>query len=494
MATSIAILGKGKFPKSRGFFHKNLAREMGTVTAGPRIVGGSFMRNGLRALSGLLALLAMWLMAGCSGTSVCPTVGFGTSTACTTGGSGGGSFGGGGGSGGGGGGGSSTTPTTFAYTVDEGGTIDGYVFSNSGGTFAAISSSTYTAPTIPANGGGVGMVVAQQQYLYAALADDNEIYGYTIGTNGALTAMSSSPFSAPYLSNYVSGVGQANMITNPLGTLLFVSDELGESIYVYTIGTGGILTEVSGSPFACPPGFIPMNLTTDGLGKYLYAVNGDYAAHQGSAIAAFSIGTSTNLGVLTAVTGSPFTGTGFNMWQLRGEPTGQFLIGTTGSTAASPYNGTDDENLYVFSIAQSSSSTPGAITTLSGSPFTTEFSPFSIAVQSNTDGNLVYSFSVSDAGALNPIEGYTISSAGALAADSGSPFNVANTNYTWEGTWGQFDQSGGYLFVYLSYYNSSDQLQAQLAPLAVAADGTLTEPADPVGLVTPGFWVVTDPQ
>lgn len=452
-----------------------------------------FIKNGWRALSVLLALLTMWMLAGCSGTSVCPTVGFGDSTPCTTGG-GGGTFGGGGGGSGGGGGGGSSTPTTFAYTIDQGGTIDGYVFSNSGGTFTTISSSTYTAPTIPANGGGVGMVVAQQQYLYAALADDNEIYGYTIGASGSLTAMSSSPFTAPYLSNYASGVGQANMITNPLGTLLFVSDELGESIYVYQIGTGGTLTEVSGSPFACPGGFIPMNLTTDGLGKYLYAVNGDYTTHQGSGIAAFSIGTGTNLGVLTAVTGSPFTGTGFNMWQLKGEPTGQFLVGTTGSSAAGGFSGSDDDNLYVFSIAQSSAASPGAIAQLSGSPFATEFSPFTIAGQSNTNGNLFYSFSFTDAGVLNPIEGYAISSAGALTADGGSPFNLSNSNYTWEGTWGQFDQSGGYLFVYLSYYNSSNELVAQIAPLAVASDGTLTEPANPVALTTPGFWAVTDPE
>ncbi len=59
------------------------------------------------------------------------------------------------------------------------------------------------------------------------------------------------------------------MIANPAGTLLFFSDSVQDTIYVYQIGTGGVLTAVSGSPFAVP--FWPLNLTIDGLGKYLYA-------------------------------------------------------------------------------------------------------------------------------------------------------------------------------------------------------------------------------
>jgi len=443
------------------------------------------MKSLYRVLLSLLVMLTTLLLANCGGSYGC-NVTFGSST-CTPSGSGVGSSssgsGGTGGTGGGGGGGGSK-PAAFAYDVDQGGTIDGYALSTTAATFAAISG--YAAPVVPTNSGGAGMVVAQQTYLYAGFGSTNQIYGWTIGSGGSLAAISGSPFSATFLSQFVGGVSQDNMIVNPAGTLLFVSDALLDEIYVFQIGSGGVLTAVTGSPFACPTGFgTPMNLATDGLGNYLYVVDGDFSTHQGAQIAAFTIGTGSSLGVLTPVTGSPFP---FQMWQLQGEPTGQFLIGTSGSSAY--YSGvTDDANLYVFSITQSGADA-GAITQITKQ--STVYSPFAIAVQSNANGNLVYSFGFNDAGsAFNPIEGYTITSTGGLTADAGSPFSLTNA----EGTWGQFDQSGGYLFVYASYLDSTTNTQVtQLAPLTVGTSGALSEPVTAGILTTPGFWVVTDPQ
>jgi hypothetical protein len=438
------------------------------------------MKSLLRWLVGIFIMLGTLLLSNCSPYGCRVT--FGSST-CN--GSGSSSFGGGGGSGGGGGGGGNGTPAAFVYDVDQGGTIDGYALSNSAATFAAISN--FTAPTIAANSGGVGMVVAQEQYLYAGLGDSGGVlYGWNIGTSGALSAITGTPAAAPFLAEFGAGVSQSEMITNPAGTLLFISDTLQSLIYVFQIGTGGTLTAVTGSPFSLPVGFQPMNLTTDGLGNYLYVVNGNYSTHQGSEIAAFSIGTGSNLGVLTAINnGVPFSGAGYNMWQVKGEPTGQFLIGTTGSNAY--YGVTDDANLYVFTISQSGT-TAGAITLL-GKTATT-YSPFSIAVQSNPGGNLIYSFGFNDtATAFNPIEGFSISSAGALTADANSPFSTVA-----EGSWGQFDQSGAELFVYASFLDSTtNEITTQLSPLAVGSGGALTQPVPTGSFTTPGFWAVTDP-
>jgi hypothetical protein len=91
---------------------------------------------------------------------------------------------------------------------------------------------------------------------------------------------------------------------------------------------------------------------------------------------------------------------------------------------------------------------------------------------------------------LNPIVGFTLNNTGGLTADSGSPFSLTSA----EGTWGQFDQSGAYLFTYLSGENPSGVTLTQIAPLAVASDGTLSQPATPITLNAPGFWAVTDPQ
>jgi hypothetical protein len=208
------------------------------------------------------------------------------------------------------------------------------------------------------------------------------------------------------------------------------------------------------------------------------------------AVAAFEIASGedgTTLGVLTPVSGSPFIGTGYNMWMLRGEPTGQYMIGTTGSTE---YDGnTDDDHLYVFAIAQPGTPNPGAITPITSSPFTTQYAPYTIAMQ--PDGNLIYSFSIDDAGALNPIEGYSVGTTGLLTADTDSPFTSLTTD---EGSEGQFDPSGTYLFTYYKYTNSNNVTVGQIAPLTVGTGGALTQAATPVTLVTSGFWTVTDPN
>jgi hypothetical protein len=422
------------------------------------------MRILYRALLTMLVVLSVMSLVNCHGYSC---GGFG-GIPCGPVGSGSGN----GGLGGGGGGGSSVTP--FVYAVDQGGTIDGYTLNSSAGTFAAISG--FTAPTTPTNDGGVGMAVAQKQFLYAGFAAAEQLYGWTISSTGMLSTISGMPLSAPFLDHFNGGVGQDNMITDPTGTYLFISDALDSEVWAYVIGSGGALTAVTGSPFSVP--FEPMNLACDGLGKYLYVIDGNNSTHQGTEIAAYSIGSG---GVLTAVTGSPFD---FKMWQVQGEPTGNFLIGTSGSNAS--YGVSDDMHLYVFTITQSGTSA-GAITE-SGS-FPTVYSPFSIAVSPNKGGNLVYSFSFNDdATAFNPTEGYTLSSTGTLTAISGSPFvNLG------EGTWGQLDQSGDNLMDYGSYSPSGGtSVVTQIVPLSVGSGGVLTQPVSTLDIATPGFWVVTD--
>jgi hypothetical protein len=358
------------------------------------------------------------------------------------------------------------------------GTIDGYTLNTSASTFLATPS--YTAPTTPLGDGGVGLAVAQKQFLYTGYGSTNQIYGWTIGADGTLTAISGSPYAAPFMVFVGTGFGAQSIITNPAGTLLFFSDAGQNEIYVYQIGSGGVLTAVTGSPFPIP--FSPGNLATDGLGDYLYIT--DVAGnHTGSQVGAYVINSTT--GALTLVPGSPFA---FPMFQVQGDPTGKFLIGTTGQSAA--VNGTDNDNLYVFSITQSGA-TAGAITAVTGSPFPTTNSPLNIAVESNPNGNLVYSFGIEDTAlAFNPPEGYALSSTGALTPVTGSPFTDAAV-----GDMGQLDQSGSFLFVYGGIFDSSNQtVTYQMGALDVGSGGALTEPTSTLTLTSGGFWVVTDPQ
>jgi 6-phosphogluconolactonase (cycloisomerase 2 family) len=420
------------------------------------------MQMKFRALLSSVVMLITASLVGCGHYNCSGGAQFGNST-CTSSGSESLS----GGSGG-------TTTAAFVYAVDTAGTIDSYTLNTTASTLVATTN--YTSPIVPTTDQGSGMVVAQGKYLYVAFPSTFQIFGYSISASGGLTAISGSPFGAPFLSSAV--YATESMITNPAGTLLFVTDLVSDQVYVYQIGSSGGLTAAAGSPFTLP--FLPANMTTDGQGKYLY-ITEQFGTHIGLEIAAYSIGSS---GTLTAVTGSPFS---YPMWQLVGDPSGKYLIGTEGTTI--PLDGVDDTHLYVFSIQQSGTNA-GAIAPVSGSPFATVYSPFGIAMQSNSSGSLVYSFGINDTDTgYNPIEGFELnSSTGALTTASGSPFSGVSTGF-----WGQIDQSGQFLFVYGGVDNNGT-VTTDFGALDIGSGGTLTQPTSQITFATPGVWAVTDPN
>jgi len=350
--------------------------------------------------------------------------------------------------------------SAYAF-IDNSGEIEEMTLDTTAGTL--LDTSGYTSPTVP-QVEGWGMAVAQGQYLYTAFPGVGQIYGYVISSDGTLTAINGTPLSAPYMVGSTIG-GVQNMITNPAGTFLFVLNQAEYAVYVYSIGSGGVLAQV-GSPLLLP--FEPENMTTDGLGKYLY-VSDVVAGDATDSIAAYSIGST---GTLTAVPGSPFTSTGlsltYSMWQMQGESTGKYLIGTTATLLG-------DNHLYVLSIGSN-----GAITPVNGSPFITTYSPYRIAVQPSAGGDLVYSFSYNAIeGGDNPVEGYTLNTTtGVLTAMSNSPFSGAAAD------WGQFDQSGTYLFAY-------DSESTSMSVYNVSTSSALTTPVATVGFFN-GAWSVAD--
>lgn len=395
----------------------------------------------------MLAAAALWLT-GC-GHYVCDHT-FGNATcAASSSGSGSSGSGGSGGSGGGGGGGGAVTPTAYVFSGVVDGGIASYMFSATSQVLEATPNVTNTST--PANS-GLGMIVVQGQYLYASFYGTGlygEIYGWTINSDGSLTAISGSPFA---VSNWTGDI-LGSFTSNPSGTLLFKTDPgayQGESnVHIYQIGSGGVLTEASGSPVALP--FSPEEITMDGLGNYLYIIavplNGSTTE-----VAAYSVSSE---GALTAVSGSPFN---YPMAGVAGDASGQYLIGTTNSNGGT----SPDTHLYVYSIQQSGANA-GALTPVTGSPFTTVYSPSTFAVQPK-GGELVYSFN----NAGSAIEGYQLNTdTGALTAVSGSPF----TDFT--AALGGFDQSGVYLFALepdtLSGYQVSSQ--GSLTSLASLAEG-----------------------
>jgi 6-phosphogluconolactonase len=99
---------------------------------------------------------------------------------------------------------------------------------------------------------------------------------------------------------------------------------------VYSIGTGGHLVPVSGSPFATGNG--ASDVAIDNTGKYVYAAN-----RTDGTVSGFSIGTG---GKLTALSGSPYA-SGTQVGSLTTERSGKYLL-------AAAAGGSADLTMYIF--------------------------------------------------------------------------------------------------------------------------------------------------
>jgi len=339
-----------------------------------------------------------------------------------------------------------------------------------------IDTPSFVMPQLPTGYIGSGIAIAQQQFVYVPYASSGgeELFAWSIDSStGALTALSGSPYAAPYvggmvLSNYIT----TQVITNPAGTLLFFADAEDDQIDVFQIDpTTGLLTAAPGSPFSTG-GVQPWNLSTDGLGNFLYVCEGN-GFGEGVQMAVFTINSST--GALSVATTMAF-----DMWQVQGTPNGQFMIGVDGFTGQNGNAGdAADDNLYVFSIQ------PGGLLQQVGK-FATANGPTGVVIHPN--GNFVYDFSIDEATNSDaPLEGFALSTTGGtptLTPLAGSPFTSLSTTPAD----GYFDQSGAYLFVHTGSSIGVFNIDS--------STGIPTEPLSPVGIGSGAViypWAVTDP-
>jgi 6-phosphogluconolactonase len=352
-------------------------------------------------LSILIATFAM-SMAGC-GHYVCHTT-FGGGT-CTP-------SGGGIGQGGGGNATISAANSTALVYFLNGSTVDGAGWS--GTTFGGLTG--FTAPTIPA-GFADNMAIVNKQFVYVPMGDTT-VQGFSITRKtGALTPIPGSPFQT-------GGPSSADGAwSDPKGRFLFVGSESSGDIWAYQIDkTTGALTEVAGSPFTAV-GFSSADIiAVDASGKFLYAGQGFPSA----GVAGFSIDQTT--GALTPIPGSPFN---LAIAQVRTSPVGEFLVGV----AEIQDNGISaiDSHVYVYSI-DSLTGVPSIIA--GGSQFATTNAPYDVTISPN--GKYIYLPEVVVGGTAAAMEGFQMdTTTGALTALSGSPFTSLPIV-----TQCQFEQSG----------------------------------------------------
>jgi 6-phosphogluconolactonase (cycloisomerase 2 family) len=153
-------------------------------------------------------------------------------------------------------------------------------------------------------------------YVAAALGTGGDVLFSFDTTTGALTAV----IQVNTLS--ASSADQALAFDATASTLYIARSGTAPGVYPQLIGTTGTLTQVSGAPFALGTSgttFGPSSMVIDATGKYLYV--GD---RTNSTISGFSIGTG---GVLTALNGSPYS-SGNNIDALARDNSGDYILAT----------------------------------------------------------------------------------------------------------------------------------------------------------------------
>ncbi|HLJ85738.1 MAG TPA: beta-propeller fold lactonase family protein [Candidatus Angelobacter sp.] len=145
----------------------------------------------------------------------------------------------------------------------------------------------------------------------------------------------------------VSGAGAEFMSFDSVHKLLFVSNQNASSLSVFSVNTStGMLTPVSGSPFTV--GATPHGVAVDALGKFVFV------GSESGSVSGFAINGTT--GMLTPVPGSPFLGI-----------SGAFGVAISSQGSILYVNNFGSNTVSAFHI----DGTTGALSAVTGSPFAT---------------------------------------------------------------------------------------------------------------------------
>ncbi len=197
---------------------------------------------------------------------------------------------------------------TYLYVV--GGNNPGQlaVYSLSSGTIGSVAATeTLTVPgftsdliaptgvTVLNNGNGV-YVAAYDQSAYnpggavTSSANPGWVFGYAVGTNGALTPTSGSPYQA--------GVKPSAITADPTNRFVYATDYASNQLIGYTIENGNVLEFLVSGP--AKTGNQPSSLAIDPRGIYIYVANS-----LSSTVSAYSISLPTGSpSTVVAATGS----------------------------------------------------------------------------------------------------------------------------------------------------------------------------------------------
>jgi 6-phosphogluconolactonase (cycloisomerase 2 family) len=301
---------------------------------------------------------------------------------------------------------------TFLYVEDSNENLLGYQI----GTNGALTSVGSAPSSHPSSGGPIAV---DPQNVYFVAVDNNskpQLYAYAL-SNGALQPVPSSPFNLGAAGGFISEIA-----IDPTGTYLYAIDVANNQL-IGVVNDNGVFTPITGSPFTIPSGGVPKQLSVDPTGKYVYVAFEDtqevwaYTIATGGS-APGSLTLASKMRLRTSVSFAQLISAGSQPVTF----TPQYLYVANSGTA----------NIGQFSITPSS----GELTSL-GAPVTSGNSPYDVAASSNPAEPYVYS---ANQGANN-ISGYQIGSNGALTALTTSPYLAGNSP-----EWLVVDPSGANVF------------------------------------------------
>ncbi len=128
-----------------------------------------------------------------------------------------------------------------------------------------------TTVNVTANGNFV--YVANANTNSTATTKQGTMLGFAVGSGGALTALANpNPGTILTASELAyAGVQPSASASDPTSRFLYVTDAASNEMYAYTIGANGTLTALTNGPFAT--GVFPDGITIDPSGTYIYVAN-----------------------------------------------------------------------------------------------------------------------------------------------------------------------------------------------------------------------------
>jgi 6-phosphogluconolactonase (cycloisomerase 2 family) len=168
--------------------------------------------------------------------------------------------------------------------------------------------------------------------IFAALGTAGDVV-FTFNTTTGVAASSQT------LATGDVATGDYGLAVNSATTYLYIARSgKNGGVAVFSIGAGGTLNSVTGSPFAAGSG--TFSVTLDKSGTYLYAANRTDGTISGYTIVP---GTTTAALSLTQLSGSPYT-SGAGVQSIGVDATGKYLL-------AAAVNGAPDLTMYSFDVS-----------------------------------------------------------------------------------------------------------------------------------------------